>query len=84
MIPNWLEKRHDTLWEAFRHSAFRFEDAVIVLKEKNQDSEDQVNVFLAELRKKGWLTVEFDLEDTRKRIYKLKSKDEIISELLSV
>ncbi|MBW2078266.1 MAG: N-6 DNA methylase [Deltaproteobacteria bacterium] len=84
MIPNWLEKRHDTLWEAFRHSAFRFEDAVIVLKEKNQDSEDQVNVFLAELRKKGWLTVEFALEDTRKRIYKLKSKDEIISELLSV
>ncbi|RLF75779.1 SAM-dependent DNA methyltransferase [Thermococci archaeon] len=84
MIPNWLEKRHDTLWEVFRHSPFRFEEAATILKEKNQDSEDQVNVFLAELRKKGWLTVEFDLEDTRKRIYKLKSKDEIISELLSV
>jgi len=84
MIPNWLEKRHDTLWEVFRHSPFRFEEGATILKEKNQDSEDQVNVFLAELRKKGWLTVEFDLEDTRKRIYKLKSKDEIISELLSV
>jgi len=84
MIPNWLEKRHDTLWEVFRHSPFRFEEAATILKEKNQDSEDQVNVFLAELRKKGWLTVEFDLQDTRKRIYKLKSKDEIISELLSV
>jgi len=84
MIPNWLEKRHDTLWEVFRHSPFRFEEGATILKEKNQDSEDQVNVFLAELRKKGWLTVEFDLQDTRKRIYKLKSKDEIISELLSV
>ena len=84
MIPNWLEKRHDTLWEVFRHSPFRFEEGATILKEKNQDSEDQVNVFLAELRKKGWLTVEFDLQDTRKRIYKLKSKDEIVSELLSV
>lgn len=84
MIPKWLEKRHDTLWESFKHSSFRFEDATNILKEKNQDSNDQVNVFLAELRKKGWLTVEFDPEDARKRIYKLKSKEEIISQLLSI
>lgn len=84
MIPKWLEKRHDTLWESFKHLSFRFEDAANILKEKNQDSDDQVNVFLAELRKKGWLTVEFDPEDARKRIYKLKSKKEIISQLLSI
>ena len=84
MIPRWLEKRHEILWEAFQDSPFRFEDAAKVLKEKNQDNEDQVNVFLSELRKKGWLTVEFDPQDARKRIYKLKSKKEIIFNLLSV
>ncbi|MDL1956176.1 MAG: type I restriction-modification system subunit M [Candidatus Desulfofervidus auxilii] len=84
MIPRWLEKRHEILWEAFQNSPFKFEDAAKVLKEKNQDNEDQVNVFLSELRKKGWLTVEFDPQDARKRIYKLKSKKEIIFNLLSV
>jgi len=27
MIPKWLEKRHEILWEAFQNSPFRFEDA---------------------------------------------------------
>jgi len=38
---------------------------------------------LAELRKKNWLTVESDPEDARKRIYHLKSKEDLISEVLS-
>ncbi len=84
MIPRWLERRHDILWRFFQTSPFKFEDAANVLKEKNQDSEDQVNVFLSELRKKGWLTVEFDPADSRKRIYRLKSKGEIISQVISL
>ena len=84
MLPKWLEKRHEFLWEAFQGTPFRFEEAARVLKEKNMDSEDQVNVFLAELRKKGWLLVESDPKDARRKIYKLKSKEEIISEVLSV
>jgi type I restriction enzyme M protein len=84
MIPKWLEKRHDVLWKSFKNSPFKFEDAAKILTEDIRDSEDQVNVFLAELRKKGWLTVEFDPEDARKRIYKLKSKKEMIADLLSV
>ena len=84
MLPKWLGKRHEVLWEAFQGMPFRFEEAARVLKEKNMDSEDQVNVFLAELRKKGWLLVESDPKDARKKIYKLKSKEEIISEILSV
>jgi type I restriction enzyme M protein len=48
------------------------------------DSEEQINVILSELRKKGWLEVEFDPEDARKRIYKLKNMGEIISDTLTV
>ncbi|MDI6890369.1 MAG: class I SAM-dependent DNA methyltransferase [Thermodesulfovibrionales bacterium] len=84
MIPKWLEKRHEILSKAYRNSPFRFEDASKILKEKMKDREEQVNVFLSELRKRGWLEVEFDPEDARKRIYKLKSREEIISETLSV
>jgi len=84
MIPKWLEKRHKILWTSYNDSPFHFEDAARVLKEKIKDSEGQINVFLSELRKRGWLQVEFDPEDARKRIYKLKSSEEIISETLAV
>ncbi|MDI7259308.1 MAG: type I restriction-modification system subunit M [Thermodesulfobacteriota bacterium] len=84
MLPTWLEKRYRTLWETFRESPFRFEDASKILKEKMQGGEEQVNVILSELRKKGWLEVEFHPEDARKRIYKLKSSEEMISETLSI
>jgi type I restriction enzyme M protein len=84
MLPTWLEKRYKTLWDAFKEAAFRFEDASKILKEKMQGSEEQINVILSELRKKGWLEVSFDPEDARKRIYKLRSSGEIISETLSI
>ena len=83
MIPRWLESRYESLWGAFEGSPFRFEDAVNVLKEKHEDDENEVNVILSELRKRGWLVVELDPEDARKRIYKLKSKEEIISKIFS-
>ncbi len=84
MIPKWLDKRYEILWEAFHSSPFRVEDAAAVLKEKIDDSEEQINVILSELRKEGMLKVEFDPTDARKRIYQLQSKKQIISEKLSL
>ena len=74
MIPNWLDKRYEILWTAFQSSPFRFDEAAVILKTKIHESEDQVNVVLSELRKKGMLKVEFDPNDARKRIYQLHSK----------
>jgi len=84
MIPNWLNKRYEILWGAFHSSPFRLEEASAILKEKIDDSEEQINVILSELRKKGLLKVEFDPTDARKRIYQLQSKKQIISEKLSL
>ncbi|MBW1972872.1 MAG: SAM-dependent DNA methyltransferase [Deltaproteobacteria bacterium] len=84
MIPKWLDKRYEILWEAFHSSPFHFENAVVVLKEKIDDSKEQINVILSELRKEGMLKVEFDPTDARKRIYRLQSKNQIISEKLSL
>jgi len=84
MLPTWLERRYKILWETRREAPFRLEDAANILREKQRDSEDQINVVLSELRKRGLLEVEFDPEDARKRIYKLKSKEDIITQTLSI
>jgi type I restriction enzyme M protein len=84
MLPTWIEKRYKNLWDSFQEAPFRFDDAAKILKDKMKDDERQVNVFLSELRKGGWLEVEFNREDARKRIYKLKSIEEIVSETLAI
>ena len=83
-MQKWIEKRYTVLWEAFRSSPFRVRDAARVLKEKFEASEEQVNVILSELRKRGMLKVEFDPTDARKKIYHLISREHIISEKLTI
>jgi type I restriction enzyme M protein len=84
MLPKWVEKRYKELWGSYQDSPFRFEDAVDVLRKKMKDSEEQVNVILSELRKGGYLKVAFDPEDARKRLYTLKSSEEVITQILSI
>ncbi len=79
MIPEWLKKRHTILWDSFKSTPFRFEEATEILATKIHDDEKQINVILSELRKKGWLKVSFDPDDARKRIYQLKSTDDIMN-----
>ncbi len=83
-LPQWLEVRYDLLWAEFQDSPFGLEDASQILIEKKKDTEKEVPVFISELRKAGWLTTELDPVDARKRIYKLKSKGQIISEHLFI
>ena len=64
-MAEWIDRRYDILWEAFGDKTFRFEDAAKVLKEKNKDTEEQVPVFLSQLRKAGFLTAESDARDAR-------------------
>jgi len=82
MKPTWVDKRYQSLWKARKDTPFHFKDAASVLKKEFQDTKEQVNVLLSELRKEGLLKTEFDPRDARKRIYTLKSKREVISERL--
>ena len=59
-MAEWIDRRYDILWEKFGEKTFRFEDAAKVLKEKNKDNEEQVPVFLSQLRKAGFLSAESD------------------------
>lgn len=83
-LPKWLEQRHSKLWEKFGESSFRMDEAVEYLERKLGSQKDEVAVVLSELRKAGWVYVKLDPEDARKRIYTLKSRDEIIKNELVI
>lgn len=83
-LPKWVEIRYNILWESFGGFPFGLDDAVRVLEEKNKDRREEVPVFLSELRKAGWLSMKLDPHDARRSIYVLKSRKEMIGELLSI
>ena len=72
--PSWLVKRYMKLWDKFKDKDFSFEDAQKTLKEDNKF----LSVVLSEMKKEGWLTLELDPEDARKRLYKLLSLEEVM------
>jgi type I restriction enzyme M protein len=81
-MAEWIDRRYRLLWGAFGDKTFRFEDAAKVLKEKNKDIEEQVPVFLSQLRKAGFLSAEADARDARQKLYKLHSREAKIAEKL--
>lgn len=83
-LPRWLEIRYTILWDAFRDSGFRFEDAVRVLSEKNKDRWEEVPVFLSELRRADWLFSEADERDARQKVYRLKGRVEAVKEIFAI
>ena len=62
------------LWDKFEDKEFSFEEAQKALKEDNKF----LSVVLSEMKKEGWLTLELDPEDARKRLYKLQSLEEVM------
>ncbi len=62
------------LWDKFKDKSFSFEDAKKTLKEDNKF----LSVVLSEMKNEGWLTLELDPEDARKRLYKLLSLEEVM------
>ena len=74
IAPSWLVKRYMKLWDKFEDKEFSFEEAQKALKEDNKF----LSVVLSEMKKEGWLTLELDPEDARKRLYKLLSLEEVM------
>lgn len=77
-MPKWLTKRYAILWKIFKDKKFEFEQAKQAL---NEDNDKRLSVILSDFRKNGWLEVELHPESSRKRIYRLKSPEEIILEI---
>ena len=77
-VAKWLTKRYAILWKKFKDKKFEFEQAKQVL---NEDNDKRLSVILSDFRKNGWLEVELHPESSRKRVYRLKSPEEIILEI---
>jgi hypothetical protein len=64
-------KRYLLLLDAVKTETFDFATAEKILT-KVGDNKRMVGLFLSELRKAGWLKVELDKKDARKRVYALR------------
>lgn len=82
-VPKWINDRYLNLWINFKSNEFKTEDAIELFKNNEKTTTDEVPLVLSELTKAQWANVNFDPEDRRRRIYSLKSKDEIFQDELS-
>ena len=76
-LPKWIQTRYAILWNKFGKKEFTFEQAEKALK----GNTNGIAVFLSDLKKAGWLTVNLSSEDSRIRLYKLKSPEEAITDM---
>lgn len=84
VLPRWLDGRFEVLWGRFGGRGFGFGDAVGVLGERFGDGEERVSVVLSELRRRGFLRVEVDSADARRRVYRLRSREEVLAGVFSL
>ncbi len=83
LLPKWVMKRYLLLnyeLRKKRDKEFTFDDVRNALQKINDDSRI-ATLFLAELRKAGWLIdAGTSKQDARKRIYRLKNHDSVYDE----
>jgi len=75
-LAKWLMKAYAELWLAFKSGEFDHDQASKIIKKKRL-----VSPILSELKRSGWISIKLHPEDSRKRIYELKSPDEAVKEM---
>ena len=76
-LPKWIQTSYAVLWNKFGEKEFTFEQAEKALK----GNEKGINVFFSDLKKARWIEINLSKEDSRKRIYRLKSPEKGFAEL---
>ena len=74
-IPKWVWNRYALLWKKFEDNHFTFERAHKELKYLHRNL---ISVMFNELKNAGWIKVNLDENDTRKRIYTLVNPTQIV------
>ena len=70
-------QRYAKLWSKFSEKKFSYDD----VEEALQENDNRIlSVFLSELKKSGWVAIELDPNDSRKRLYKLINPKKAIEE----
>ena len=79
LLPKWVMKRFLLLQQHFKNEPFDFDKACKVLRD---DDQPIVSLVLSDLRKAGWLEVNINQLDARKRDYTLKPVEQVFKEFL--
>jgi type I restriction enzyme M protein len=79
----WLDRRYDLLNKTFGERKFTGDEAKKVLIEQGKTEETSAAVILTELKNQGYLEAQQDPLDTRKRVYSLIPKKDLVIELTS-
>jgi len=74
-IPKWVWNRYAFLWKKFKDTPFTFEKAQKELKYLDRNL---ISVLFNELKNAGWIKVDLDEKDTRKRVYTLVNPIQIV------
>jgi len=83
LLPKWIMKRYLLLWKELKDKKFDFDTALKVLKKlERPDDKKIVALFLSQLRKAGWVTVELNPADNRKRFYQLKAYEDVFKKVM--
>ena len=82
LLAKWLVKRYAILNTSFKDKPFDFDQALKVLKKTFKKDDDRiVRLLLSQLRQAGWIRVDFDKEDNRKRVYMLNAPNTIFANI---
>ena len=77
-LPKWLLEKYSILWRKFHTAIFDFKAATEALGYKDKRYSSKV---LSQLSKAQWLYIDRDPIDRRKKIYKLRSPNEVMEQL---
>lgn len=77
-IPKWVQERFSLLWQEHENKQLTYEEIEKVLK---IDDRNTISVFLSELKKAGWIDIKLSDGDSRKRVYTLKSPNQVMLEI---
>ena len=76
-IPKWLQIRYSMIWKQTRGESFTHEEARKFLRL----SIGLTSAVLSALKAAGWLIVEIDPTDSRKRTYRVISPEEAVEKM---
>jgi DNA-binding MarR family transcriptional regulator len=78
-LPKWIMRRYALLYKKFDNKKFTLEEGREAIKEETKI----MLVLMSRLRKAGWINVEFDTQDARKRFYTLRPLDQVMEMMSS-
>ena len=77
-IPKWVMERFSVLWKRYGNKPLSYVDIEKVL---SLDDRNVIGVFLNELKKAEWIIINIDPNDSRRRIYELRTPEKVIGEI---